>query len=208
LKRLALLGASGHGKVIADAAILTGWQEIVFFDDAWPRVSTNAHWPVIGNTETLLASHEQFDGAIVTIGDCAIRMSKQTTLSDAGVRMVTIIHPRSTVSPFACIGPGSVIMAGAVVNVDTMIGEACIVNTGASVDHDCVLEDGAHVSPGARLSGNVHVGASSWVGVGASVRQGLRIGRSCVVGAGAVVVKSVADGLTVVGNPARPLIHR
>lgn len=202
---LALLGASGHGKVVADAALAAGWRHVVFFDDAWPRVSVNGHWPVVGDTAALLARLAEFDGVLVAIGNCAVRWRKQQELRDAGARLATLVHPHAWVSPHARLGAGTVVMAGAVVNVDAAVGEAGIVNTGATVDHDCVLAEGVHVSPGAHLSGNVQVGACSWVGVGAAVRQGSRIGAGVMVGAGAVVVKPVDDGLTVVGSPAAPL---
>lgn len=205
MKRLALLGASGHGKVVADAALAAGWQSVVFFDDAWPGLTVNGHWPVVGGTAALLARLSEFDGALVTIGRCATRWQKHQALRAAGARLVSLVHPHACVSSLATLGVGSVVMAGAVVNVDAVVGEACIINTGATVDHDCVLGHAVHVSPGAHLSGDVRVGACSWVGVGAAVRQGIRIGADVMVGAGAVVVKPVPDGQTVVGNPARPV---
>ena len=203
MNTLALLGASGHGKVVADVALTAGWKSVVFFDDAWPHRAENGHWPVVGNTASLLANLSQFDGVIVAIGNCSIRWQKQQELQAAGACMATVVHPKAIVSDYAKLGLGTVVMAGAVVNVDAVVGNACIINTCASVDHDCTLADGAHISPGAHLSGNVTVGASSWVGVGASVRQGIHIGANVMVGAGTVVVKSVSDGQTVVGNPAR-----
>ncbi|MFM8556594.1 MAG: acetyltransferase [Betaproteobacteria bacterium] len=208
MKRLALLGASGHGTVVADAALASGWEHIEFFDDAWPGCSSNGPWRVSGTTEALIAQLERFEGVLVSIGNCATRLRKHQELVSRGARLASIVHPRATISTFAEIGAGTVIMAGAVVNVDAKLGPAVIVNTGATVDHDCVLGEAVHVAPGANLSGNVMVGRCSWVGVGACVRQGVRIGDNVMVGAGAVVVRDLAANLTVAGNPARPLKPR
>lgn len=202
--KLAIFGASGHGKVVADTAIAGGWHDVAFFDDRWPGLSKLGAWNVQGNAERLLQCLDEFDGVIVAIGNCEIRAEKHRMLQSAGAHMVSIIHPRAWVSPHARLGAGCVIMAGAVVNIDALIGDAGIVNTGASVDHDCVLEEAVHVSPGAHVAGSVSIGRCSWIGVGAAVRQGIRIGANVMVGAGAVVVKPVADGATVVGNPAAP----
>ena len=208
MKHLALLGASGHGKVVADAALAAGWQDVVFFDDAWPGVSSNGHWSVAGNTEALLDRLREFNGVLVSIGNCAVRWQKHQVLRAAGACLVTVVHPHACVSRFAQLGAGTVVMAGAIVNVDAVVGESGIINTGATVDHDSILAHAVHLSPGAHLSGNVVVGACSWIGAGTAVRQGIHIGEDVTVGAGAVVVAAVADGLTVVGNPARVLKSR
>jgi len=78
------------------------------------------------------------------------------------------------------------------------------VTTRASIDHDCRIGAFSHVCPGAALAGTVTVGGHSWIGIGSQVRQGIRIGSHVTVGAGATVVSDIADGLTVVGTPARP----
>ncbi len=205
MRRLALLGASGHGKVVADAALDSGWDAISFFDDAWPRLQHNGPWPVLGDGAALLSLLTDFEGVVVSIGNCSIRWEKQCLLHAANAPLTQIIHPAATVSKRATVGIGSVLMAGAVVNIGAVLGPACIVNTGATVDHDCCLGDAVHICPGAHLSGDVRVGHRSWVGVGAAVRQGIVIGEHAMVGAGAVVVRSVPDGLTVVGNPAAPM---
>ncbi len=203
MKQLAILGASGHGKVVADAALLAGWTTVVFFDDAWPRVSTIGPWAVAGTTADLLREAPQLEGAVVAIGNNAIRLSKQRELSEGGIALITVIHPAAVVSSYAEVGAGSVIMAGAILNPFARLGSGCILNTGATVDHDCQLDDGVHVSPGAHLGGGVIVGEASWIGIGASVKHGVSIGENVVVGAGAAVVEDVADGRNVVGVPAR-----
>lgn len=205
MKRLAILGASGHGTVVADAALAAGWQSVSFYDDAWPNVTAIGPWRVEGRTAELLRDAAQFDGAVVAIGKNAVRLMKFRQLADSGLVMVSVVHPAAVVSPRAEVGAGSVIFAGAVVNPFAALGSCCIVNTGASVDHHCRLADGVHVSPGARVGGTVTVGEASWIGIGAAVKQTVVIGADVVVGAGAAVICDVADGLTVVGVPARAM---
>lgn len=205
MRRLAILGASGHGKVVADAALRWGWEGVVFYDDGWPRIQALGPWSVVGTTVDLLRDLENVDGVVVAIGDNRVRLGKQRELSAAGAPIVSVIHPAAVVSPFAAVGPGSVIFAGAVVNPFASVGAAGVINTSATVDHDCMLADGVHISPGAHLSGAVHVGEGSWIGVGAAVRQGISIGANVIVGAGAAVVNDIDDDLTVVGVPARSI---
>lgn len=204
MKRLAILGASGHGKVVADTAECHDWQ-VVFFDDAWPELQRNGAWPVIGGTMELMASLECFDGVLVAIGNNGVRRAKLLELLSAGARLTSLVHPSASVSRHACLGIGSVVFAGAVVNADVRIGLGAILNTGCSVDHDCLLGEVVHVSPGARLAGGVRVGDLSWIGIGASVRQQVSIGCEVMVGAGAAVIADVPDGVTVAGVPARVL---
>lgn len=203
MKSLAVLGASGHGQVVADCAELCGWQAVIFFDDTWPSLSENGVWPVRGNTELLLSSLSGFDGVLVAIGNNRIRCEKLQLLRDSGAKLVSLVHPAASVSRYASIGEGVIILAGAVVNVNARIGDGVIINTAASVDHDCRLAAGVHVSPGAHLAGEVAVGERSWIGIGASVRQQITLGCDVTVGAGAAVVQGVSDGLVVVGVPAK-----
>lgn len=203
MKRLAILGASGHGKVVADTAECCGWQEIEFFDDAWPARRSNGSWGVTGDSAVLLVRLLEFDGVVVAIGNNAMRQAKLVALQAAGSRLATLIHPSATVSRYAVVGEGSVLFAGAVVNADARIGLGAILNSGCSVDHDCVLGDAVHISPGACLAGGVRVGEQSWIGIGACVRQMIQIGQRVMVGAGSVVVSNVPNDVTVAGVPAK-----
>ena len=205
MKRLAILGASGHGKVVAEAALLSGWSDVEFFDSAWPALTINGVWPVRGGEAELMAGVTDYDGVVIAIGNNSIRRNKQVELMSVNASIATIIHPAAVVSQHAVIGSGSVIFATAVVNAFSHIGDGAILNTGCSVDHDCSLGNYVHVSPGARLAGGVQVDDESWIGIGACVRQLIKIGSSAVIGAGAAVVSDISDNVTVVGVPARPI---
>jgi len=200
---LAILGASGHGKVVADTAFQAGWEQVVFFDDAWPNISVHSDCPVLGDTQDLLNSHDDFAGIAVAIGHNRIRLNKIQQFLEAGLTLPALVHPYAYVARNVQINAGTVIFAGAVVQAGCVIGLGSIVNTGATVDHDCSLAAGVHICPGTHLAGGVRVGECSWIGIGSVAKQYLTIGSDVTVGAGAVCISDVPDGVTVVGNPAR-----
>lgn len=203
MKKLAILGAGGHGRVVAEAAEESGWTVPGLFDRAGPKV--HDPWRVLGDEKDLLGRLGEFDGVIVAIGENRQRLDWTLKLGAYGGQLATVVHPAAWVSPRAHLGQGSVVLAGAIVGTGVHLGRAVIVNTGASVDHDDRIGDGVHIAPGARLAGHVTVGDRSWIGLGAVVRQGLSLGADVLVGAGAAVVKSVESGQTVVGVPAGPM---
>ncbi len=205
MTKLAIVGAGGHGKVVADAAFATGqWSEIVFFDDSEPAKSDCLGFPVVGRFEQLLAANCKPD-VIVAIGNNRARLEKVQLLESLGFEVVTIIHPLAAISPFAKVCAGTVIFSGAIVNPAAHIGKAVIVNTQAVVEHDCAIADGVHISPAAALAGAVVVGARSWIGIGSTIIHQIKIGSDVMVGAGAVVNRDLPDNVTAVGVPVRIL---
>jgi len=205
MKRIILIGAGGHGRVVGDTAACLGYEQIEFLDDNWPQAQKNGVWPVIGapDTENLTELAESDFSFFVSIGQNSNRQTAFKKLGDATIPM--LVHPSAIISKFATIGAGSIVVAGAVVNAFASIGTGVILNTGCTIDHDCEIDDFAHISPGANLAGGVKIGARTWVGIGAAVREGVVIGKDVMIGAGAVVVKDVADGSKVMGVPARNL---
>lgn len=201
--RLLIAGAGGHGRVVADAALRSGLFSFVAFLDDGLTGSTAEKWPIVGRVDALRGLSNSYDAFAAGVGRAELRMSLLERALECGLRCVPIIDARAHVSEHSVIGDGTVVCAGACVNVGARLGTGCIVNTAATVDHDCILGDGVHIAPGAHLAGGVRVGARSWFGIGAVARQGITIGTDVLVGAGAVVIRDIDDGKTVMGNPAR-----
>ena len=202
MKKLIIIGASGHGKVVADIAVQNGYQEIVFLDDN-EAVKSCGKYPVIGKTDEA----RRLDGdIIVAIGNANIR--KRILESMGGMKLATLIHPAAVVANDVVIGEGTVAMAGAVVNPGAILGKGCIVNTCASIDHDCRVSDYVHVAVGGHLCGSVAVGERPWIGAGAVVSNNISVCGECMIGAGAVVVKDIKEPGTYVGAPVQKLMEK
>jgi len=200
--KLFIIGASGHGKVIADIAIkMNRWNDISFLDD---NESTNTCMglDVIGKSADAIKYKSEAD-IFVAVGNNATREKIQKKLEAEDVSIATLIHPNAVIGAEVELGVGTVVMAGVVINCCTNIGKGCIINTGSTIDHDNVIEDYVHISPGAHLAGTVKVGKGTWLGIGSVVSNNTNICSGCKIGAGAVVVKDITEPGTYVGVPAR-----
>lgn len=202
--KITIIGASGHGKVVADIAAKNGYDEIEFLDDDESLLCCGKY-PVVGKVGNAV---EVKNDVFVAIGNAGIRRRFLEQLAQAGCSTSTLIHPNAVIAEDVEIGEGSVIMAGAVINPGVNLGKGVIVNTCASIDHDCRIGDYVHVSIGSHLCGNVNVNDNTWIGAGSTVSNNIHICRDCMIGAGAVVIKNIEEEGTYVGVPAKKMMKR
>lgn len=187
-RTLLIIGAGGHGKAVAEAALLSReWQRIAYVDDRWPELSESFGWPVVTDLAGLAALEIQVAGAIAAVGNNAAREQCVKAIHAAGLPLVTVVHPRACASPAATIGAGTAIMALAMVGVDAVIGEAAIVNAHATVDHDASLGSFAHLGVGVQLAGGVKIGAWARLQAGCSAGYQVVIGDGVVCAPGTVL---------------------
>lgn len=200
--QVVLVGAGGHAKVVYEAlrALKPALSIDVRDDD--PGLAgdkffeSRVNVPAFSNSAMSSPVH-------IAVGDNATRRRVAEQFSRSGCRLLTIIHPASSVSRYAEISDGALIAAKAVVGPGAVVGKGAIVNHGAVVDHDCTIAPWAHIAPNATLGGEVKVGEGAFVGAGAVVLPGLEIEEWATVGAGAVVTRKVLANSIVVGVPAK-----
>lgn len=164
---LLILGAGGHGRAVAEAALSSGqWQSVRFLDDRWPGLSELYGIPLVGKPDDVTAHAVSGHAAIAAVGNNALREQWSQLIEAAGLPLATVIHPRAYVSEGARVENGVAVMAMAMVGVGAVLGQGAIVNANATVDHDAVLGAYAHLGVGVQLAGGVKIGARAWLQAG------------------------------------------
>lgn len=200
--KLLIIGASGHGRVVADIALkMNKWSSIAFLDDN-EEVKSSMGLKVLGGLNEVIKYIDFYD-IFVAIGNNEIREKIQENLELMGASLPTLVHPQATISSHVQLGKGVVVMAGAIINCCSVIGNGSIINTGSTIDHDNVIKEYTHISPGAHIAGSVEIERRTWLGVGTIVSNNVKIANDCIIGAGSVVIKDIIEPGTYVGIPAR-----
>ena len=206
-KPVLILGAGGHGQVVAQAVLASGRSVLGFLDDDKEKLGQTVEgFYILGDSNDAPDLLSQNDASlIVAIGDNQKRHLKLFSLLNANLELTTVIHPSAVVAPNTLIGLGTVIMPLAVVNTGAEIAQGVIVNSSSVIEHNVKVGVCAHISPRAVVAGDSVVSDRVWVGAGAVIKEGLTLGTDAIVGAGAVVLEDVALEDTVVGIPAKSI---
>lgn len=202
MKKICLVGYSGHGFVAKEILTLCGFDVQVYCDVDEKKINPYALKYKGKETELSPEDYKSY-GFFVGIGDNGIRYKVSESIIGKGGVFENAIHPNATISETVKYGTHFFVGAGVCINALTNIGTGVICNTSSSIDHECHIGDYTHIAPGAVLCGNVKVGKKTFIGANAVIRQGVVIGDGCLIGAGSVVVKNVFDGEVVIGNPAK-----
>lgn len=207
---IAVYGASGMGREVmplVKAQYGGADVELFYVDDGVPEGDGIISFA----TFVALPYSEKF--ATIAIANSKIREALAVRCAAAGISSIDVRAGNSVILDNVEIGQGALLCNFTHITSDVRIGQHFHANFYAYVAHDCVIGDFVTFGPGAKCNGNVHIDDHAYVGSGAVLKQGRpgaprRIGRGAVIGMGAVVTCDVPAGATVVGNPARPLIHR
>ena len=191
-KKLAIIGAGGHGKVVGEIALLNQYDVINFFDNRADEIK-NFPFTIVGNIDYLKDNFINYDAYFVAVGDNKTRSDLLKWLEKQKLNIINLIHPKSIISKFSTLGIGTCVMAQAVINAGSKVKDGVIINTSASVDHDCVIDDFVHISPNCSLSGNISIGKFSHLGTGTSIHPGINIGKNVRTAIGSKIFKDILE---------------
>lgn len=197
--KIAIIGAGGHGKVVAEIAELNGYKTIHFFDNDLNKYYL---WEIVGSSSDIYNALTNYDAVFVAIGSNNIRKEFIQKLLSLKAPVTSLIHPSATISSRVSVAQGSLIAANVAINSGTKVGIGSIINTGSNIDHDCDIGNYTHIAPGVTLSGNVTVGNNCWIGVGSTIIQQCNITNDTYLGAGSLVIKDILESGLYFGSPA------
>lgn len=198
-----IIGAGGYAKCIADAALSSKLCDDIIFYDISPNCELVMGFKVLPEAEFYKIPENSI--ACIGIGDNALREKIVNKIFDKrhDIKFPTIIHNNASISPFAKIGAGSVLLNGSLVGPCAIIGEHACLYSNAVLEHDAIIEDFVTLAPSAITGGNVRIGVRSFIGLGASINHGICVGNDTIIGSGANVIDNFPGSGLLVGTPAK-----
>ncbi|MDB2512469.1 NeuD/PglB/VioB family sugar acetyltransferase [Luminiphilus sp.] len=190
MARLVVVGAGGHSRSVLEVAKSLGFEYIrqVKFPENPSELIPD------------LASDEVY---VIAVADAAVREILAHRLANLGAKAATLISPFALVASDAKIGPGCVVMPGAVIRCGASFGNHTIVNTGASIDHDSSVGEFCHIAPGAVICGGASIQDHVWIGASATVLDSISVVSGAYIGAASLVNRAITVASIFTGIPAR-----
>lgn len=212
-QNILIFGGSEHARSTIDIIEQVNTYKIIgIIDSQLEKGCSVAGYKVLGNLFDLpeICIKNRVDRGIIAIGDNFIRKKIVEQIKSIAPHFsyVSAIHPSVIIGKNVSIGEGSVIIAGVIINNDSVVGKHCYLSTRSSLDHDCYLGDFSSLSPGVITGGNVKIGYCSAIGIGVNILHGRTIGDHTIIGSGSLVYEDFDDKLICYGIPAKVVRER
>lgn len=206
-----IYGAGGYGREVLPLVkqqLQSTNYEVVFVVDE-PSCEYVNGIPIL-SFERFLTADSKNKKMTIAIADCNVRERLTDLCNSNNIQLINVIAKNTVMMDDVHIGDGCILSPFVCLTSNISIGKSFHANIYSYVAHDCKIGDYVTFAPGVKCNGNVIVEDYAYIGTGAIIKPGsakrpLVIGRGAVIGMGSIVTKSVPEGATVFGNPAKPI---
>lgn len=210
MKELLIINATGYGRTVgslaqSDAAHGVEWTIKGMLDNRELPPREGDIWPLVGNPMTYLIQPGEI--VVCALGDPFLREQYSRPLDEQGADFFNLtpdLHRAQGVT----IAGGGIFERNTVIGADSHLGRFVLMHAFSVVGHDVTIGDFTTIGSFVFIGGGAQVGSHVTIFPHASILPGVKIGRGARIGAGSVVVRDVPEGVTVMGNPAKPFDFR
>ena len=204
---LFIYGASGAAIEIYDLAERVNvaahrYSKIYLLDDFEEETQCYGTERIHFSSCEAVAAEEEFE-FVIAVGEPSARAFLLSRIEGKGYKLTTLVDPSAIVSPTAKVMPGCIVDAQSIVSANAVLEKSCFLGFHVVVGHDAHLKENVVVCPMATVGGGSTVRKNTFIGLNSSMKEHVNLGRDVVVGMGSMVFRTVEDGCTVLGNPAR-----
>lgn len=213
MQQIAIFGVSGFGREViplvhSQLKKMNEPYQLVFVDDNPPAAECNGYQVLKYSQWLNLPAKTRHIS--IAIADSKIRQKLVARCNRDGVGFFEIRAQNFVQFDDVSIGVGAILCSFGHITSNVQIGDHFHANIYSYVAHDCKIGNYVTFAPNVMCNGNVVIEDHVYVGAGAIIKQGQPgiptiIGHDAIIGMGAVVTRSVPPGITVVGNPAKPI---
>ena len=204
---LIIIGSGGQGANIASIAVDSG----IIVDSFIEEVLNKKEYLglTVYNSFDHIKDSKKFNFAIA-LGENFQRQQLFNKLLKRFPEMnfPVLKHPSASISSFASLGAGSIIMPNVVVGSKASIGRFCILGNQSCLGHDSTMSDFSSLGPGSITGGSVMIGKRCVISMRATIKQGIKIQNDTILGSSSYLNKNLPKNIVAYGTPAKKIRAR
>ena len=161
--------------------------------------------PVLGSVDDYEIKADDF--FVCAIGNPITKNEFINKIKLKGGRFVNLIHPTSVIGLNVKLGEGIILGPFSYIGNDSTVGDYVTIQSHVAIGHDVRIGEYNQINAFAFLGGYVKLGNFVSIHPGAKIAPKIKIGNKSIIGINSAVIRSVSDGVTVFGNPAKKVLY-
>ena len=208
MKNLIIVGAGGMGRTLYDMACESAGYKTKFLikgflDDNLQALKGFENYPpLLGSiTDYQPKTDEVF---VCSMGGDVKKKCIELILEKGG-EFWSLVHNTARIGTNVQLGIGNIVGAYTSIGADATIGNYNLIQSYSIIGHDVIVGNWNRIDTHVVCVGGTKVGDEVSIHTAAVLNHKVTVGNRSCVGANSFVIRSVKEGITVFGNPAKQI---